>query len=167
MAVLGNAVAWIFAPLGWGEWRPVVAAITGLIAKETVVSSFGIFYGFAEVAESGQEIWTNLRAAFTPLSSVSFLIFVLLSAPCFAAIGAIKREMNSTKWTLFAVAYMNMLGYVSALIVYQLGMFLQGNPFTVGTAAAIAVMAIFLWLIFRPAPKPTTGSRLEQAEARV
>ncbi len=167
MAVLGNAVAWIFAPLGWGEWRPVVAAITGLIAKETVVSSSGIFYGFAEVAESGQEIWTNLRAAFTPLSSVSFLIFVLLSAPCFAAIGAIKREMNSTKWTLFAVAYMNMLGYVSALIVYQLGMFLQGNPFTVGTAAAIAVMAIFLWLIFRPAPKPTTGSRLEQAEARV
>ena len=167
LAVLGNAVAWIFAPLGWGEWRPVVAAITGLIAKETVVSSFGIFYGFAEVAESGHEIWTNLRAAFTPLSSVSFLIFVLLSAPCFAAIGAIKREMNSAKWTWFAVANMNLLGYVSALIVYQLGMVFQGNPFTVGTAAAIAVVVIFLWLIFRPAPKPAADSKLEQAKARV
>lgn len=163
MAALGNAVAWLFVPLGWGEWRPVVAAISGLIAKETVVSSFGIFYGFAEVAESGQEIWSSLRAAFTPLSSISFLIFVLLSAPCFAAIGAIKREMNSTKWTLFAVAYMNSLGYIVALIVYQIGLLVQGNPFTLGTAVAVAVLGVFIWLIFRRAPGPR--GTLERAKS--
>ncbi|HHU07087.1 MAG TPA: ferrous iron transport protein B [Clostridiaceae bacterium] len=150
LARLGNSIAWIFAPLGWGEWKPVVAALTGLVAKETVVSTFGIFYGFAEVAESGQEIWTNLRAAFTPLSSASFLIFILLSAPCFAAIGAIKREMNSAKWTIFAVSYMTGLGYLLALIVYQVGGWLTSGVFTLWTAIALSLTAILFFLLLRP-----------------
>jgi ferrous iron transport protein B len=150
LARLGNSIAWIFAPLGWGEWKPVVAALTGLVAKETVVSTFGIFYGFAEVAESGQEIWTNLRAAFTPLSSASFLIFILLSAPCFAAIGAIKREMNSAKWTIFAVSYMTGLGYLLALIVYQVGGWLTSGVFTLWTAIALSLTAILIFLLLRP-----------------
>jgi len=150
LARLGNSIAWIFAPLGWGEWKPVVAALTGLVAKETVVSTFGIFYGFAEVAESGQEIWTNLRAEFTPLSSASFLIFILLSAPCFAAIGAIKREMNSAKWTIFAVSYMTGLGYLLALIVYQVGGWLTSGVFTLWTAIALSLTAILIFLLLRP-----------------
>ena len=129
---------------------PVVAALTGLVANETVVSTFGIFYGFAEVAESGQEIWTNLRAAFTPLSSASFLIFILLSAPCFAAIGAIKREMNSAKWTIFAVSYMTGLGYLLALIVYQVGGWLTSGVFTLWTAIALSLTAILIFLLLRP-----------------
>ena len=165
MAAVGNAIAWIFKPLGWGEWRPVVAAVTGLLAKETVVSSFGIFYGFAEVAETGQEIWGNLRAAFTPLTSVSFLIFVLLSAPCFAAIGAIKREMNSWKWTLFAVSWMTGLAYVTAFIVFQLGSWFQGTGFTFGTAMALVVTGVMLWLIFRPAPTANSSAKGVRAEA--
>jgi ferrous iron transport protein B len=165
MAVIGNSVVWIFKPLGWGEWRPVVAAISGFLAKETIVSSFGIFYGFAEVAESGQEIWDNMRAAFTPLTSISFLIFVLLSAPCVAAIGAIRREMNSLKWTLFAVGYMTAFGYVVALIVYQIGIWSQGNKFSLGTGVALTVMIVLLWLIFRPSPQ--VYGKLKQARAEV
>ena len=165
MAVIGNSVVWIFNPLGWGEWRPVVAAISGFLAKETIVSSFGIFYGFAEVAESGQEIWDNMRAAFTPLTSISFLIFVLLSAPCVAAIGAIRREMNSLKWTLFAVGYMTAFGYVVALIVYQIGIWSQGNKFSLGTGVAFTVVGVLLWLIFRPNPK--VYGTLNQARAEV
>ncbi len=154
MAAIGNSVAWLFNPLGWGEWRPVVAAVTGLLAKETVVSSFGIFYGFAEVAETGQEIWGSLRAAFSPLTSVSFLIFVLLSAPCVAAIGAIKREMNSPWWTAFAVWYMTAFGYGIALIVYQLGIWFQGNAFSLGTGLALSLLGVMLWMIFKPSPYP-------------
>lgn len=165
MASIGNSIAWLFKPLGWGEWRPVVAAVTGLLAKETVVSSFGIFYGFAEVAETGEEIWGSLRAAFTPLSSVSFLIFVLLSAPCFAAIGAIRREMNSWKWTVFAVTWMTGLAYSMAFIVYQLGIWLQGATFTIGTAMALIVTVMLLWLIFRPARVGSKIAKRVQAEA--
>ena len=154
MAAIGNSVAWLFSPLGWGEWRPVVAAVSGLLAKETVVSSFGIFYGFAEVAETGQEIWGNLRAAFSPLTSVSFLIFVLLSAPCVAAIGAIRREMNSPRWTAFAVGYMTTFGYGIALIVYQLGIWFQGNRFSIGTGLALFLVGGMIWMIFKPSPYP-------------
>jgi ferrous iron transport protein B len=131
-----------------------VAAVTGLLAKETVVSSFGIFYGFAEVAETGQEIWGSLRAAFSPLTSVSFLIFVLLSAPCVAAIGAIKREMNSPWWTAFAVWYMTAFGYGIALIFYQLGIWFQGNAFSLGTGLALSLLGVMLWMIFKPSPYP-------------
>ncbi len=153
LAAIGGSIAWIFRPLGWGEWRPVVAALSGLVAKETVVSSFGIFYGFAEVAEAGEEIWTSLRVAFTPLSSASFLIFVLLSAPCFATIGSIRREMNSAKWTLFAIGYMTGVGYVTALMVYQIGTWAQGGGFTLWTGIALALAAVISWMLFRPASK--------------
>ena len=166
MAAIGNSFAWIFKPLGWGEWRPVVAAVSGLLAKETIVSSFGIFYGFAEVAEYGQEIWGSMRAAFTPLTSVSFLVFVLLSAPCIAAIGAIRREMNSWKWTTFAVGYMTSLGYVVALIIYQIGILWQGKGFSLGTAGALMFLGILLWLIFRPEPDSSTKLKRVRADAK-
>ena len=106
LAVIGNAIAWLFAPLGWGNWQSAVATITGLIAKENVVTTFGILFGgLDEVAENGWQIWANMRDVYTPLAAYSFLIFNLLCAPCFAAMGAIKREMNNGKWTLFAIAY--------------------------------------------------------------
>jgi ferrous iron transport protein B len=165
LARLGNSIAWIFQPLGWGDWKAVVAAMTGLVARETIVSTFGIFYGFAEVAETGQEIWTNLRAAFTPLSSASFLIFILLSPPCFAAISSIRREMNSSKWTLFAVSYMTALGYVSALIVYQLGSWISGADFNLWTGIALSFVAVLIWLLFRPAPRKRASLQNSKAEA--
>jgi ferrous iron transport protein B len=163
VAGFGNAIAWIFKPLGWGEWRPVVAALSGLVAKETVVSSFGIFYGFSDVAAGGQEMWTSLRAAFSPLSATSFLIFVLLSAPCIATISSIRREMNNRWWTWFAVGYMSTVGYTVALMVYQLGIWLQGGTFSGWTGIALALLGLTVWLIFRPSPK--TGAKLKGAKA--
>jgi len=165
VAGFGNAIAWIFKPLGWGEWRPVVAALTGLVAKETVVSSFGIFYGFSEVAEGGQAMWNSLQAAFTSLSATSFLIFVLLSAPCIATISSIRREMNNPMWTLFAIGYMTTVGYTVALMVFQLGTWLQGGVFGLWTGIALALLGVVLWLIFRPTPRPA-GS-LKRAKAGV
>ena len=118
LAVIGNAIAWIFTPLGWGTWQAAVASITGLIAKENVVGTFGVLFGgFEEVAENGWQVWQNVRAAFTPLAAYSFLIFNLLCAPCFAAIGAIRREMNSAKWTWFAIGYQCVFAYAFALVV--------------------------------------------------
>jgi ferrous iron transport protein B len=134
-----------------------------VVAKETVVSSFGIFYGFSEVATGGQEMWMSLRAAFSPLSATSFLIFVLLSAPCIAAISSIRREMNSAMWTLFAVVYMTAFGYIAALMVYQLGTWLQGGEFTLWTGITLAVTGVVLWLIFRPSPQ--ADGRLKRAKA--
>jgi ferrous iron transport protein B len=163
LAAIGTSIAWVFKPLGWGEWRPVMAALNGLVAKETVVSSFGIFYGFSEVAAGGQEMWMSLRAAFSPLSATSFLIFVLLSAPCIAAISSIRREMNSVMWTLFAVGYMTAFGYIAALMVYQLGTWLQGGVFTLWTGITLAVTGVVLWLIFRPSPQ--ADGRLKRARA--
>ena len=157
VAGFGNAIAWIFKPLGWGEWRPVVAALTGLVAKETVVSSFGIFYGFSEVAEGGQAMWTSLQAAFSALSATSFLIFVLLSAPCIATISSIRREMNNPMWTLFAVGYMSTVGYAVALMVFQIGTWLQSGIFTVWTGIALALLVVMVWLIFRPS-RPAGGA---------
>lgn len=150
LAKVGSAVAWIFHPLGWGNWQAAVAAVTGLVAKENVVGTFGILYGFAEVAEDGMEIWGNLAASFTTLSAYSFLVFNLLCAPCFAAMGAIKREMNSAKWTLFAIGYQTVFAYLVSLSIYQLGSLFTGGGFHIWTIAAIAVVAAFLYLLFRP-----------------
>ncbi|MDR0906965.1 MAG: ferrous iron transport protein B, partial [Oscillospiraceae bacterium] len=154
LATVGNAIAWIFAPLGWGEWRSAVAAITGLIAKENVVGTFGILYRpeLAEVAEDGFEVWENLKAAMPVLSGFSFLVFNLLCAPCFAAIGAIRREMNNAKWFWLAIGYQCVLAYVVALCVYQFGMLFSGS-FGIGTIAAFILLAGFVFLLFRPARK--------------
>ena len=150
LAVIGSAIAPLFAPLGWGSWQNAVASVTGLIAKENVVATFGQIYGFAEVAEDGAEIWGLLAASFTTVSAFSFMCFNLLCAPCFAAMGAIKREMNNAKWTAFAIGYMCAFAYCVALMVYQFGGLLTGEvTFGLGTVAAILVLALMLYLLFR------------------
>ena len=141
LAGIGSAVAFIFAPLGFGTWQATVATVTGLIAKEEVVSTFGVLYP--------GNLSREMAMAFTPVSAYSFMIFNLLCAPCFAAIGAIKREMNNTKWTLAAVGYMCLFAYVAALVVYQFGSLLNGGGFGIGTVAAIACVAVVCWLLFR------------------
>lgn len=151
LAAIGSALAWLFVPLGWGNWQGTVATITGLIAKENVVSTFGvIFGGFDEVAENGWQIWNNMREVFTPLASYSFLVFNLLCAPCFAAIGAIKREMNSPKWTCFAIGYQTVFAYSVALVVYQIGSLFTGNGNVIGSFAAIAIVAIVAYMMLKP-----------------
>ncbi len=151
LAAIGNAIAWIFIPLGWGNWQAAVGTVTGLIAKENVVGTFGVLYGgFDEVAENGWEIWSNMQAAFTPLSAYSFLIFNLLCAPCFAAIGAIKREMNSAKWTWFAIGYQCVFAYAVSLVVYQLGMLFSGSGNIIGSIVAFIIVAFILYMLFRP-----------------
>ena len=150
LATIGSVLAPLFKPLGWGDWKAAVAAITGLVAKENVVGTFGILYGFGEVAENGNEIWGTLAASMTALSAYSFLIFNLLCAPCFAAMGAIKREMNNAKWFWFAIGYQTILAYCVSLCVYQIGMLVTGGGFGIGTAAAFIIIGIFLYLFFRP-----------------
>ena len=150
LAAIGSAVAWIFAPLGWGDWKAAVAAITGLVAKENVVGTFGILYGFSEVAEDGAEIWGTLAGAMTPVAAYSFLVFNLLCAPCFAAMGAIKREMNNAKWFWFAIGYQTLLAYVVALCVYQIGSVFTAGTFGIGTVVAVLCVIGFLYLLFRP-----------------
>ena len=154
LAKIGSAIAWIFAPLGWtkaGEgWKMAVAAVTGLIAKENVVATFGMLFGFAEVAEDGAEIWGNLAQVTTPLAAYGFLVFNLLCAPCFAAMGAIKREMNNAKWFWFAIGYQCGLAYVVSLCIYQIGTLLTGGGFGLGTVVAFVLVAAFLYLLFRP-----------------
>ncbi len=154
LASIGGAIAWIFAPLGWtqaGEgWKMAVAAITGLIAKENVVATFGMLYGFAEVAEDGAEIWGNLAAAMTPIAAYGFLVFNLLCAPCFAAMGAIKREMNNAKWFWFAIGYQCGLAYVVSLCIYQIGTLITTGAFGIGTVVAFVLVVGFLYLLFRP-----------------
>lgn len=150
LAAIGSAVAPLFAPLGWGNWQNAVASVTGLIAKENVVATFGQIYGFAEVAEDGAEIWSLLAASFTTVSAFSFMCFNLLCAPCFAAMGAIKREMNNAKWTAFAIGYMCVFAYCVALMVYQFGGLLTGEAtFGLGTVAAIVVLALMIYLLVR------------------
>ena len=151
IASFGNAVSWIFAPLGWGDWQATVAAITGLVAKENVVATFGILFGFAEVAEDGEEIWQTLASHFTLLSAYSFLVFNLLCAPCFAAIGAIRREMNSAKWTWFAIAYQTGFAYAVAMCIYQLGNWIINGVFGIGTVIAIGLVIYAMYALFRPA----------------
>ena len=154
LASIGSAIAWIFAPLGWtkaGEgWKMAVAAITGLIAKENVVATFGMLYGFGEVAEDGAEIWGNLAAAMTPIAAYGFLVFNLLCAPCFAAMGAIKREMNNAKWFWFAIGYQCGLAYVVSLCIYQIGTLITTGTFGIGTVVAFLLVIGFLYLLFRP-----------------
>ncbi len=154
LAYIGHAFAWIFAPLGFGEWRAAVATVTGLIAKENVVATYGTLYGFSEVAENGLEMWGNFAAAFTPLSAFSFLLFNLLCAPCFAAMGAIRREMHSAKWTAFAISYQCVFAYAVALIVYQLGnLFAFGKYDPIFTTLAILVALFMIFMLVRPTSK--------------
>lgn len=151
LAWIGNAVAWLFVPLGWGDWKSAVAAITGLVAKENVVGTFGILFGFAEVnGDNGIEMWGTLAGAMTQAAAYSFLVFNLLCAPCFAAMGAIKREMNNVKWFWFAIGYQTLLAYTVSLCIYQMGTFVATGIFGVGTAAAVALIILFLYLLFRP-----------------
>ncbi len=151
LAAIGSSFAWIFTPLGWGDWRAAVAAITGLVAKENVVGTFGVLYGYAEVAEDGAEIWGNLQAAYSHAAAYSFLIFNLLCAPCFAAIGAMKREMNSAKWTWFALAYQTGFAYTVSLIVYQIGTALSGGAINyIGLTFALLLTGVLLYFLFRP-----------------
>lgn len=150
LAAIGNVIAPIFKPLGWGNWKMAVAAVTGLIAKENVVATFGILFGFSEVAEDGAEIWSLLSQTMTGFAAYGFLVFNLLCAPCFAAMGAIKREMNNTKWFLFAIAYQTGLAYIASLCIYQIGRLAVDGVFGVGTVFAIVFILIFLFLLFRP-----------------
>ncbi|HAX40020.1 MAG TPA: ferrous iron transport protein B [Clostridiales bacterium] len=152
LAVIGNFIAPVFTPVGFGGWKQTVATITGLIAKENVVSTFGVLYGFAEVAEDGMEIWSSLALDFTMLSAYSFMLFNLLCAPCFAAMGAIKTEMNSGKWTWAAIGYMTVFAYVVALIVFQLGSWIGTGAFTVATGVAILLLGVLLYFLFRKNP---------------
>ena len=154
LAKIGSAIAWIFAPLGWtqaGEgWKMAVAAVSGLIAKENVVATFGLLFGFAEVAEDGSEIWGSLAQVMTPVAAYGFLVFNLLCAPCFAAMGAIKREMNNIKWFWFAIGYQCGLAYVAALCIYQIGTLITTGAFGLGTVVALVFIAVILYLLFRP-----------------
>ena len=150
LAKIGNAVAWIFAPLGWGNWKMTVAAITGLIAKENVVGTIGQLFGFAEVAEDGAEIWGTLATTMTAVAAYSFLVFNLLCAPCFAAMGAIKREMNNTKWFWFAIGYQCILAYVVSLCIFQIGSLITAGTFGIGTVVAFLLIIGFIYLLFRP-----------------
>lgn len=150
LAAIGNGLAWIFIPLGWGDWRSAVAAITGLVAKENVVGTFGILYGFAEVAEDGTEIWGTLAGSMTAMAAYSFLVFNLLCAPCFAAMGAIKREMNNAKWFWFAIGYQTILAYVVSLCVFQIGTLITGGGFGIWTVVAFLLVIGFIYLLFRP-----------------
>ncbi len=157
LAEIGGILAPLFTPLGWGDWKAAVAAVTGLIAKENVVGTFGILYGgFEEVAEDGYQVWSNLAMEFTRASAYSFLIFNLLCAPCFAAMGAIRREMNSAKWTWFAIGYQCVFAYLASLCVYQLWNLFANGAFGVGTAAAFVVLAAFVYLIARPYKESAT-----------
>lgn len=165
LAQIGKAIAWIFTPLGWTQlghgWEMAVAAISGLIAKENVVATFGMLFNpnLEEVAEDGVEIWGNLQAALTPIAAYGYLVFNLLCAPCFAAIGAIRREMNSGKWTIFALCYQCLFAYGVALVIYQVGTVLTGgaaNP--VGLVAAVAIVAFFVYMLVRPYKESETLS---------
>ena len=154
LASIGNVIAPIFAPLGWtkaGEgWKMAVAAITGLIAKENVVATFGMLFGFAEVAKDGSEIWGNLAQVMTPIAAYGFLVFNLLCAPCFAAMGAIKREMNNAKWFWFAIGYQCGLAYIVSLCIYQFGTLFTGGGFGLWTVVAVVLLIAFLYMLFRP-----------------
>ena len=155
LAKIGSAIAWIFAPLGWtkaGEgWKMAVAAVTGLIAKENVVATFGMLFGFAEVAEDGAEIWGNLAQVMTPIAAYGFLVFNLLCAPCFAAMGAIKREMNNTKWFWIAIGYQCGYAYLVGLVINQIAGLITGDTaFNIFTVIAILIIVGFIYLLFRP-----------------
>ena len=156
LATIGNVIAPIFAPLGWGDWKMAVAAVTGLIAKENVVGTFGILFGFAEVAEDGSEFWGQLANSLPAVAAYSFLVFNLLCAPCFAAMGAIKREMNNIKWFFFAIGYQCLLAYVVGLCIYQVGTLITAGTFGIGTVVAFVLIIGFIYLLFRPYKESNT-----------
>lgn len=150
LAAIGGAVAFIFVPLGFGIWQATVGVVGGLVAKENLVTIMAVCYGFAEVGETGEEIWGILGTSFSPIAGYSFMVFNLLCAPCFAAMGAIKREMNSPKWTLAAISYMCGAAYCVSLMIYQFGGLITGElNFGLGTVAAIVVLAGLLYMLFR------------------
>ncbi len=157
LSSIGQTFAWIFSPLGWGDWKAAVASATGLIAKENVVATFGQLYGFAEVAEEGNEFWGQLSTSFTPLAAYSFMVFNLLCAPCFAAMGAIKREMNNTKWFWIAIGYQCGFAYVCSLIVYQLGSLFNGGSFGFGTIVGFILLIGLIYLLVRPSKESDTA----------
>lgn len=151
LAAVGGVIAPLFAPLGWGDWKAAVAAVTGLIAKENVVATFGTLFHFGgEISENGDEIWGLMTSSFTALSGYSFLVFNLLCAPCFAAIGAIKREMNNGKWTAFAIAYQCLFAYAVSLIIYQFGLLFTGSVNVIGLIFAVIVLALIIYMLVRP-----------------
>ena len=161
LAAIGSAISFVFVPLGFGTWKPTVAVFTGLIAKENVVATFGVLYNFVgELSENGDEIWGLVAGDFTAISAYSFMIFNLLCAPCFAAMGAIKREMNNWKWTLAAIGYMCGFAYVIAMIVYQIGGLIAGvATFSVWTVVAAAALAGLIYLLFRKGYQDKEGVR--------
>ena len=151
LAAIGKGISWIFIPLGWGDWKSAVAAVTGLVAKENVVGTFGILFHYGEVGEAGEEIWTNLSANMTAIAAYSYLVFNLLCAPCFAAMGAIKREMNNAKWFWFAIGYQCGLAYLVSLCIFQIGgLFTGAATFGFWTIVAIAIIIGFIYMLVRP-----------------
>ena len=156
LASIGSVIAPLFAPLGWGDWKMAVAAVTGLIAKENVVGTFGVLFGFGEVAEDGQELWGQLAGSLSTVAAYSFLVFNLLCAPCFAAMGAIKREMNNAKWFWTAIGYQTLLAYVVSLCIYQIGNLFLGGNFGIGTVVAVLLVIGFVYLLVRPYKQSTT-----------
>ncbi len=153
LAKVGSLIAWIFIPLGWGNWESSVATLTGLIAKENIVGTFGVLFGQADSASGGLQVWENMKNIFTPVAGYSFLAFNLLCAPCVAAMGAIRREMNSAKWTAFAIGYQCVFAYAVSLVIYQVGSALSGNINPVGLVAALMICAFIVYMMVRPCKK--------------
>jgi ferrous iron transport protein B len=150
LATIGNVISWLFVPLGWGDWKSTVATLTGLVAKENVVGTLGILYGYTEVTEGGSELWSALSGSMTAVAAYSFMVFNLLCAPCFAAMGAIRREMNNKKWFWFAIGYQSMFAYLTALVIYQIGMAVTTGKIDIGVIVAIVVLVSFVFLLIRP-----------------
>ena len=163
LAGVGNTLSVVFRPLGFGTWKPTVATITGLVAKEEVVGTFAVLYNYddsvEELGENGEQIWDRVAADYSPASAFAFMVFNLLCAPCFAAIGAIKREMNNAKWTWAAIGYMTVWAYALALIAYQLGSLFAGGGFGIGTVIAILLIAVLVWLLVRKGYVPEEGKK--------
>lgn len=166
LSSMGKFISPIFKPLGWGNWKATVAAITGLIAKENVVGTFGILYGFGQVSENGSQIWGTLAGSMTAVAAYSFLVFNLLCAPCVAAMGAIKREMNSKKWFWTAIGYQTGLAYLVSLCIYQIGTLITTGKFGFGTVIAFMVTAVFIYLLFRPYKESNVLNLKETMDAK-
>ena len=168
LAAIGKCISWIFIPLGWGDWKSAVAAVTGLVAKENVVGTFGILFHFGEVGETGEEIWGTLAANMSAIAAYSYLVFNLLCAPCFAAMGAIKREMNSAKWFWFAIGYQCGLAYLVSLCIFQIGgLFTGAVTFGFWTIVAVAIIIGFIYMLFRPYKESETlNVNIKMAKAK-
>ncbi|MDE5753449.1 MAG: ferrous iron transporter B, partial [Oscillospiraceae bacterium] len=166
LAGIGSLIAPLFAPLGFGDWKAAVASLTGLIAKENLVGTFGVLYGFEEVAEDGAEFWPELAAAYTPVAAYAMMAFNLLCVPCFAAVGALRREMMSDKMTWFAVFYQCALAYIVSLMIYQFGTLFTTGPFGIGTVFAIVCLVFVIYLLFiKKAYSPEKKSKLSLERA--